>query len=47
MYSKNIILLVSNAKKLDVLTKAKKNKNLPLYYLFNQKLVDIEILKTY
>jgi 6-phosphogluconolactonase len=45
--SKNIILLVSNAKKLDVLTKAKTNKNLPLYYLFNQKLVDIEILKTY
>jgi 6-phosphogluconolactonase len=45
--SKNIILLVSNAKKLDVLTKAKTNTNLPLYYLFNQKLVDIEILKTY
>ena len=45
--SKNIILLVSNAKKLDVLRKAKTNKNLPLYYLFNQKLVDIEILKTY
>ena len=45
--SKNIILLVSNSKKLDVLTKAKTNKNLPLYYLFNQKLVDIEILKTY
>ena len=45
--SKNIILLVSNAKKLDVLTKAKTNKNLPLYYLFNQKLVDIVILKTY
>jgi 6-phosphogluconolactonase len=45
--SKNIILLVSNAKKLDVLTKAKTNKNLPLYYLLNQKLVDIEILKTY
>jgi len=45
--SKNIILLVSNAKKLDVLAKAKKNKDLPLYYLFNQKLVDIEILKTY
>ena len=45
--SKNIILLVSNSKKLDVLTKAKTNKNLPLYYLLNQKLVDIEILKTY
>ena len=45
--SKNIILLVSNSKKLDVLTKAKTNKNLPLYYLINQKLVDIEILKTY
>ena len=45
--SKNIILLVSNAKKLDVLAKAKTNKDLPLYYLFNQKLVDIEILKTY
>ena len=45
--SKNIILLVSNAKKLEVLTKAKTNKNLPLYYLLNQKLVDIEILKTY
>ena len=45
--SKNIILLVSNAKKLDVLTRAKTNKNLPLYYLLNQKLVDIEILKTY
>ena len=45
--SKNIILLVSNSKKLDVLTKAKTDKNLPLYYLLNQKLVDIEILKTY
>jgi len=45
--SKNIILLVSSAKKLDVLTRAKTNKNLPLYYLLNQKLVDIEILKTY
>ena len=45
--SKNIILLVSNSKKLDVLTKAKTNTNLPLYYLLNQKLVDIEILKTY
>ena len=45
--SKNIILLVSNSKKLDVLTKAKTDKNLPLYYLLNQKLVDIEILRTY
>jgi len=39
--------LVSNSKKLDVLTKAKTDKNLPLYYLLNQKLVDIEILRTY
>ena len=45
--SKNIILLVSNSKKLDVLTKAKTDKNLPLYYLLNQKLVDIEVLRTY
>jgi 6-phosphogluconolactonase len=45
--SKSIILLVSNSKKSDLVTEARTNKDLPLYYLLNQKLVDVEILKTY
>jgi 6-phosphogluconolactonase len=45
--SKSIILLVSNSKKSDLVREARTNKDLPLYYLLNQKLVDIEILKTY
>ncbi|MDA8862484.1 6-phosphogluconolactonase [Gammaproteobacteria bacterium] len=45
--SKSIILLVSNSKKSDLVTEARINKDLPLYYLLNQKIVDVKILKTY
>ena len=36
--SKSIILLVSNSKKSDLVTEARINKDLPLYYLLNQNL---------
>ena len=45
--SKKIILLASNGNKFELISEAKNNKGLPLYYLFNQELVNIEILKTY
>ena len=45
--SKNIFLLVSSEKKLEVLNHAKSDKSLPLYYLLNQKKVDIEIIKDF
>ena len=45
--SKKIILLASNGNKFELISVAKNNTGLPLYYLFNQELVNIEILKTY
>ena len=45
--SKKIILLASNSNKSKMISQAKNNTSLPLYYLFNQELVNIEILKTY
>ena len=45
--SKNIFLLVSSEKKLEVLNHAKSDKSLPLYYLLNQKKVDIKIIKDF
>jgi 6-phosphogluconolactonase len=45
--SKKIILLASNSNKSEMISQAKNNTSLPLYYLFNQELVNIEILKTY
>jgi len=45
--SKKIILLASNGNKFELISEAKNNTGLPLYYLFNQELVNIEILKTY
>jgi 6-phosphogluconolactonase/glucosamine-6-phosphate isomerase/deaminase len=45
--SKKIILLASNGNKFELTSEAKNNTGLPLYYLFNQELVNIEILKTY
>jgi 6-phosphogluconolactonase len=45
--SKKIILLASNSNKFEMISQAKNNTSLPLYYLFNQELVNIEILKTY
>jgi 6-phosphogluconolactonase len=45
--SKKIILLASNSNKFELISQAKNNTSLPLYYLFNQELVNIEILKTY
>ena len=45
--SKKIILLASNGNKFELISESKNNTGLPLYYLFNQELVNIEILKTY
>jgi 6-phosphogluconolactonase len=45
--SKNIFLLVSSKKKLEVLNQAKYDKSLPLYYLLNQNKVDIKIIKDF
>jgi len=43
--SKNIFLLVSSEKKLQVLNQAKSDKSLPLYYLLNQDKAGIKIIK--
>ena len=43
--SKNIFLLVSSEKKLQVLNQAKADQSLPLYYLLNQDKTDIKIIK--
>ena len=45
--SKNIFLLVSSEKKLQVLNQAKSDKSLPLYYLLNQDKTNIKIIKHY
>ena len=45
--SKNIYLLVSSEKKLQVLNQAKSDQSLPLYYLLNQDKADIEIIKDF
>ena len=45
--SKNIFLLVSSEKKLEVLNKAKSDKSLPLFYLLNQKNTEIEIIEDF
>ena len=45
--SKNIFLLVSSKKKLEVLNQAKYDKSFPLYYLLNQNKVDIKIIKDF
>ena len=43
--SKNIYLLVSSEKKLEVLNQAKTDSTLPLYYLLNQNIADIKIVQ--
>ena len=45
--SKNIFLLVSSERKLEVLNQAKSDKSLPLYYLLNQNKIEIEIIKDF
>ena len=45
--SKNIFLLISNKKKLDVYNQAKSDSNLPLYYLLNQDIAEIQIIESY
>ena len=45
--SKNIFLLVSSEKKLDVLNQAKTDSTLPLYYLLNQNIADIKIVQNF
>jgi 6-phosphogluconolactonase/glucosamine-6-phosphate isomerase/deaminase len=45
--SKNIFLLVSSEKKLEVLNQAKSDKSLPLFYLLNQTKTEIKIIKDF
>jgi 6-phosphogluconolactonase/glucosamine-6-phosphate isomerase/deaminase len=45
--SKKVVLLISNEKKLSLLSEAYENKLLPLYYLLAQERVDVEIVKTF
>ena len=45
--SKNIFLLVSSEKKLEVLNQANSDKSLPLFYLLNQKKTEIKIIKDF
>jgi 6-phosphogluconolactonase/glucosamine-6-phosphate isomerase/deaminase len=45
--SKKIILLVSNQKKLDLINKAKTNRNLPIHFLLNQEEVDVDIFQLF
>ena len=45
--SKNIFLLVSNERKLEVLNMAQSDKSLPLHYLLNQNKIEIEIIKNF
>ena len=45
--SKKIILLVSNQKKLDLINKAKTNRNLPIHFLLNQKEIDVDIFELF
>ena len=45
--SKNIFLLISNKKKLDVYNQAKSDSNLPLHYLLNQDIAEIQIIESY
>jgi len=45
--SKNIFLLVSSERKLEVLNQAKSDKSLPLYYLLNQNKIEIEIINDF
>lgn len=45
--SKNIFLLVSSERKLEVVKQAQFDKSLPLYYLLNQNKIGIEIIKNF
>jgi len=45
--SKKVVLLISNEKKLSLLSEAYENNLLPLYYLLAQERVDVEIVKTF
>ena len=47
LQSKNIFLLVSSKKKLQVLNQAKSDQSLPLYYLLNQNKVEVKIIKDF
>ena len=45
--SKNIFLLISNKKKLDIYNQAKSDNSLPLHYLLNQDIAEIHIIELY
>ena len=47
LQSKNIFLLESSEKKLQVLNQAKSDQSLPLYYLLNQNKVEVKIIKDF
>jgi len=44
LQSNNVFLLIPNKKKLEVYEQAKKDKELPLYFLLNQKNTTINII---
>jgi hypothetical protein len=43
----DIFVVIPNEDKLDLLKDAKSNKSLPMFYLLNQEIRKINILKTY
>ena len=45
--SKDIFLLISNKKKLDIYNQAKSDNSLPLHYLLNQDMAEIHIIELY
>ena len=45
--SKDIFLLISNKKKLDIYNQAKSDNSLPLHYLLNQDIAEIQIIQSY
>ena len=45
--SKDIFLLISNKKKLDIYNQAKSDNSLPLHYLLNQDIAEIHIIELY
>ena len=44
LQSKNIFLLVPNKKKMEVLNRARNDSSLPINYLLNQKIIDVQII---
>jgi hypothetical protein len=43
----NIFIVIPNEEKLNILEEGYSNKDLPIYYLLNQDIREINILKTF